>query len=149
MLLGRLLLLFTVVPLIELVLLVLIGRHVGFLNTVALVLVTGVAGATLARHEGWRTWQQIRSELGRGGVPGEALVQGALILVASVLLVTPGVLTDAVGLCCLIPPLRRRLARGLIQYLRNRVQLMELRINGQVRRRKVEARYKRVEEDRP
>lgn len=100
---ARLLILFIAVPLIELALLLRIGQSMGLVPTVALVVVTGIAGAALARREGLRTLMQIRSDLSSGRFPAARLLDGAMILVAAGLLLTPGVLTDAFGLLLLLP----------------------------------------------
>lgn len=107
----RLLLLFTSVPLIELALLLWIGGRIGVLPTVALILATGVAGASLARLQGLATWRRFQAALAAGRLPGRELLEGLLILVAGALLLTPGVLTDAVGFLLLVPPARRRIVR--------------------------------------
>lgn len=114
----RLLLLFTLVPLIELYVLLRIGSRLGVAPTILLVVVTGVVGAQLARREGVRTLRQIQGQLQRGVMPTEGLVDGALILAAGLLLVTPGVLTDAVGFGLLFP-LTRAVLR---QYVRRRLE---------------------------
>lgn len=114
----RLLLLFTLVPLIELYVLLRIGSRLGVAPTILLVVVTGVVGARLARREGVRTLRQIQAQLQRGVVPTEGLVDGALILAAGLLLVTPGVLTDAVGFGLLFPLTRAALRR----YVRRRLE---------------------------
>ena len=101
----RLFLLFTLVPLIELYLLITIGTYLGAGLTILLVLGTGMAGAYLARLEGWRTWRKIQTECQRGATPANELIDGVLILAAGVLLITPGVLTDAIGLGLLFPRL--------------------------------------------
>lgn len=119
--LGRLFLLFTVVPLLELALLIRVGRWLGALPTVGLVAATGLAGAWLARRESTRSWRAVRDELAAGRVPGEELLHTLFIVLAGALLVTPGVLTDVVGLLALVRPVRAlgveaaraRLARGL------------------------------------
>ena len=110
---GRLLLLFTIVPLLELFLLLRIGGAIGVLPTVAIVVVTGVLGAWLARREGLRAWGAVTSELAAGRVPATELMHGFLVLVAGILLVTPGVLTDALGFALLARPFRRRVLRWL------------------------------------
>lgn len=118
---GRLFLLFTVVPLVELVVLIRIGQWLGALPTIALVAATGMVGAWLARREGSRSWRAVRRELAEGRVPGEELLHTLLIVVAGALLVTPGVFTDVAGLLALVRPtrelavkaVRKRLARGL------------------------------------
>lgn len=120
----RLLLLFIAVPLIELMLLFRIGARIGPYQTIGLILLTGIVGAWLARREGFRTLAQIQRDLARGVMPGEAMLQGAMILVAGALLVTPGVLTDLLGFSVLFPPMRSLYSRYLIRYFRGRIQVM-------------------------
>ena len=114
----RLLLLFTLVPLVELYVLLRLGSRLGVAPTILLVIVTGVVGAQLARREGVRTLRQIQERLQRGVMPTEALIDGALIVAAGLLLVTPGVLTDAVGFGLLFPLTRVALRR----YVRRRLE---------------------------
>lgn len=111
----RLFLLFTLVPVVELALLIRIGGLLGLGPTLLIVIGTGAAGAWLARREGLRAWLAVRSELQGGQLPGESLVHALLILVAGVVLITPGVLTDIAGILLLVPPVRR----GLIGRVRN------------------------------
>lgn len=118
---GRLLLLFTAVPLVELLLLVEIGERIGAGATVLLVLATGVAGAWLARREGTRSFRQIQASLSRGSLPARELFHGLLILVAGAFLVTPGVLTDAVGFALLVRPARDRIISALRSRLERRI----------------------------
>jgi len=143
----RLLLLFTVIPIIELMLLFRIGARIGPLPTVALVLVTGIVGAWLARLEGLRTLRKIHEQLSQGSMPGEALVHGAMILVAASLLVTPGMLTDAFGFFLLIPPVRHSFAPYLIRYFRSRVNVIQPGPEEPEIRRPVDARVTTVEKD--
>lgn len=105
--LGRILLLFVLVPLVELALLIQVGRMIGLWTTVALVFLTGVAGGLLARAQGLRTLARVQGEMARGRVPGRALVDGAAILAGGILLLTPGILTDLVGFALLFPLTRR------------------------------------------
>ncbi|MBI2204534.1 MAG: FxsA family protein, partial [Candidatus Rokubacteria bacterium] len=93
--------LFIAVPLAELALLIEIGRHVGVVTTIALVIVTGALGAALARHQGLGVLRDMRGQLAAGQVPASSLVDGLIILVAAALLITPGILTDTVGFLCL------------------------------------------------
>lgn len=120
---SRLLLLFIAVPLIELAILIKLGSLVGLLPTIALVIVTGVAGASLARSQGLRVLLQIRQELAAGRVPVDRLMDGLLILIAGALLLTPGLLTDLVGLAVLIPGprdfVKRQLGRKLTALARS------------------------------
>ncbi len=101
---SRLLLLFTLVPLLEIYLLIEVGRVIGPALTIALVLGTGVLGAALARREGWRTMQALQQRLNRREVPTAELIDGGLILAAGLLLITPGLLTDLTGFILLLPP---------------------------------------------
>jgi UPF0716 protein FxsA len=104
--LGRLLVLFIAVPLLELALLLWIGRWMGLLPTVALVVATGIAGAALARSQGLRLLYRIQAELAAGSMPARELLDGVLILVAGATLLTPGLLTDVFGLLLLVPGTR-------------------------------------------
>jgi UPF0716 protein FxsA len=104
---GWLFLLFTVVPAVELYLLIQIGKVIGGVETVALVVAMGVLGAWLARREGFHLLTTVIDEARRGIPPADRLVEGVLVIVGSILLVTPGVLTDVVGFLFLIPITRR------------------------------------------
>ncbi len=113
---GTLLLLFIVVPAVELMLLIEIGRHIGTLPTLGLIVLTGALGAALARHQGLAVLRQVQEETAAGRMPAAALLDGVLILLAAAVLMTPGVLTDAFGFLCLVPACRRLLGG----YLRRR-----------------------------
>jgi UPF0716 protein FxsA len=119
--LGRLLLLFTLVPFLELILLIWLGERVGLVPTVALVLATGVVGAALARHQGLATWDRFQSALAAGRLPGRELLEGFLVLIAGAFLVTPGILTDTAGFLLLLPTARRWLMRRFEVRLRARM----------------------------
>lgn len=110
---GKLLLLFILVPLLDAWLLFKLGGILGFMSTLALVLITGVVGAWLFRLEGTRTWGVWQKSLAAGQVPEEGVLGGVMLLLGGALLVTPGVITDAVGLVLLLPPTRRLIAAAL------------------------------------
>jgi UPF0716 protein FxsA len=101
------------VPVLELVLLIEIGRFIGTLPTVALILITGVAGAFLARRQGGQVLSRIRTQFQTGQLPADPIFDGAIILVAAAFLMTPGVLTDALGFLCLIPASRGWMKRAI------------------------------------
>jgi len=103
----KLVLLFTVLPLGELYLLIQVGHVIGGLNTLGVVLFTGVVGAYLARMEGIRTLMRAQESVRQGMVPAEEMVDGLLIFMAGALLVTPGIITDSLGFLILFPPARR------------------------------------------
>ena len=118
---ALLLLAFTVVPFLELYLLIRIGRVVGSGPTLLLVIVTGLLGAALAKSQGRKVLREWRESLAAGRVPAEGVLGGILVLVGALLLITPGVLTDVFGLLCLFPPTRRVLGRALQHQLSRKV----------------------------
>jgi UPF0716 protein FxsA len=105
-----LLLLFLLVPLVEIYLLIVVGGWIGALPTVLLVVLTAVAGAALARYQGMATLQRLQATLGRGETPAIEMLEGVILLAGALLLLTPGFFTDLVGFACLLPPSRRALA---------------------------------------
>lgn len=107
----RLLLLFTLVPLVELYLLIEIGGVIGVLPTVAIVIVTGVIGAALARWQGLGVLRRLQEDLAAGRPPTDALIDGLLIFVAGAVLLTPGLITDTLGFLLLVPAGRRAVRR--------------------------------------
>ncbi|MFP4589183.1 MAG: FxsA family protein [Candidatus Bipolaricaulota bacterium] len=116
----RLLLLFTLIPLLELYLLIRVGTLVGVWPTVGLVFFTGVVGAYLARREGLSVLNRIRSKVRTGKTPTDELLQAAVVLVAGALLLTPGLLTDLLGFAGLIPQTRRLIAKKGWKVLKRR-----------------------------
>lgn len=111
--LGYLILLFTLIPIIELALLIEIGKHIGVIYTLIIVIVTGVLGAFLAREQGFKTLKKIETEVNSGIMPGEEIIDGVIILCGGMLLLTPGLLTDAVGFLALIPVTRAFIKKEL------------------------------------
>jgi UPF0716 protein FxsA len=133
----RLLLLFTAVPLVELALLLEIGKLAGLPATLALVLGTGILGAWLAKREGLKTLTRVRAEMAAGRLPADALLDGLLILIAGAVLLTPGLLTDLTGFVLLIPAGRRAIRRRIAARMRRglasedpRVIIFDDRPNG-------------------
>ena len=120
----KLFILFLIVPVIEVYLLIKVGSLIGGLATVAILLLISFLGAYLVRSQGFRLIVQVREELARGRLPAAQLMDGALVLVGGILLMTPGFFTDFLGIFFLIPATRRliklwiglwlqaRLARG-------------------------------------
>lgn len=115
--------LFVILPMVELALLLEIGKLVGVFPTVALIVVTGVLGASLARLQGLATLARMRAALAEARLPHREIVEGVLILLASAVLLTPGVLTDAAGFSLLVPPIRRKLADLLIERFQGKLQI--------------------------
>lgn len=124
----RLLGLFIVVPAVELLLLIEIGRRIGLIPTVALIIFTGFLGAALARHQGLGVLRTIRKEMAAGQLPAGPLVDGVVLLLAAAVLMTPGVLTDVLGFLCLIPATRRVLKSWLGRRLERAVRRGSVRV---------------------
>lgn len=122
----RLLLLFTLVPLVELIILIRIGGRIGALPTILMVLGIGLIGAWLARREGFRALARIRRDLAEGRLPGDSTIDALLVLVAGVLMITPGLLTDVGGLALLIPPARAAVRRWLKRRFQGRLTILQL-----------------------
>lgn len=116
----RLLLLFIAVPTVELLLLLALSELIGFWTTVLLILSTGFLGAWLARRQGVHTWLRIQQQLAAGQVPASDLLEGVLIFIAGVLLITPGPLTDLVGFLLLVPRARHWGRMKLTSWLKAR-----------------------------
>ncbi|MDQ3941243.1 MAG: FxsA family protein [Actinomycetota bacterium] len=95
-----------VVPFVELVIIIAVADGIGLLPTIGLLILVSVAGAWLLGQQGMATWRRLRATLQRGEVPTEEATDGALILMGGALLLTPGFLTDVVGLALLIPVTR-------------------------------------------
>jgi UPF0716 protein FxsA len=122
------LLLFVVVPLVELYLLLWLSSVIGFWQTVGLTLVTGIVGGTLAKREGMRVWRAWRAALEELRPPPEGVVEGVLVLVGGALLITPGVLTDVAGLALLVPLTRRRIAAVVRRAVDRRIARGQIRV---------------------
>jgi UPF0716 protein FxsA len=117
---ARLALLFLIVPLVELGLLMFLADSTDWKVALLLVVATGLAGAWLVKHQGWRALGRIRSEIQAGQLPGDALVDGLLVLVAGILLLTPGILTDLAALGLLLPFSRRLVKTRLVAWFKSR-----------------------------
>jgi UPF0716 protein FxsA len=116
-----LLFLFVTVPLVELYLLIRVAQAISPIPTIALVVVTGIVGAALARHEGTKTWTRVQADLAAGRMPASEIIDALLILIAGVLLVTPGIITDLFGFSLLIPSIRSTYKKKVADYLRSRI----------------------------
>lgn len=115
--------LFLVLPIAELYVLVQVAQEVGVLTSLALLVVVSFVGAWLVKREGLGLLLRIRSELAAGRLPTNQLVDGFLVLFAGALLLTPGFLTDGVGLLLLLPPTRAMVRLALLRRFRSRLDL--------------------------
>lgn len=107
--------LFLTIPLLEIFLLIKVGNQIGAGWTVFLVVFTAVVGAALLRIQGLSTIRRLQECTGRGELPAIPLIEGAFLLIAGALLLTPGFFTDVVGFLFLIPPIRQQLAVALLK----------------------------------
>jgi UPF0716 protein FxsA len=119
-LLAKLTLLFTVITVVETYLLFLIAQYTSFWVSVAMIILPGMLGAYLARREGRQAFARLKGALRLEQEPTEAVLDGAILLVAAAFLITPGTLTDIAGLLLMVPAVRRPI-RG---YIKKRVQQM-------------------------
>ena len=119
--LGRLFLLFALILFVEIFVLVQLGGLMGIWPTIALVVITGMVGARLARREGRKALASYQAAITKGELPEEGIVSGLMILAGGVLLITPGVITDVFGLALMIPPVRRAAARVVKERMQKRI----------------------------
>ena len=122
----KLILLFTIVPFIELTLLIEIGSHIGTLNTIMIVIITGIIGAFMARLAGFAVLMKIQDNLREGIFPKDELFDGVLILISGAFLITPGLLTDALGFFLLIPFGRLVVKKWLKEIIQKRINRNEI-----------------------
>ena len=109
-----LLLAFIVVPVAEIYVLITVGGIIGVGATVAAVLGTAFLGAALMRSQGLATLNRLQSEINNGQAPAQTIIEGAMILFAGALILTPGFVTDAIGFVCLTPLFRAAFARRMV-----------------------------------
>lgn len=129
MILGWLLFIFIVVPIAELALLLKVNEYLGWASTLAVVIITGFVGAVLAKVEGMSVLSRIQSDLRNGIMPAPRLMDGVMILIAGALLVTPGLMTDAVGFLLLVPPVRAAIRHYIRRQIESRMHSGHWHIN--------------------
>jgi UPF0716 protein FxsA len=113
------------VPLIELIVLIQIGRHLGALETIALVIAAGLLGAFVAMRAGVRAIGQVQADIDAGRVPADSLLDGLIVLAIGLMLITPGFVTDVIGLILLLAPVRTLIRNYVKSRLRGRMVLMQ------------------------
>jgi UPF0716 protein FxsA len=123
---AALALLFLVVPFVELFVLIQVGQVIGPWWTIGALVAVSVAGSWLVKREGLSTLRRAQTDMRQGSVPGTALVDGVLILFAGALLLTPGFLTDLIGLGLLVPPVRLALRTFARKRIARRMNVIEI-----------------------
>ncbi len=124
----KLFLLFTLIPVVELFLLMQLSSFLGPLSTIILVISTGFAGASLAKLQGMQTIMRIQENYKQGIMPGDEVIDAFLILIAGIVLITPGLLTDIAGILLLIPKTRKAFKQFVKQGFEKRVQSGQINI---------------------
>jgi UPF0716 protein FxsA len=122
-------LIFIVLPIAELFVLFRLGTSFGVLPTVALVLGTGFLGAALAKAQGLRTLRAMQREMAEGRIPSREIMDGLSVLVGGALLLTPGLITDVMGLTLLFPPTRRAVQALARRWLERQVRTGAVRVS--------------------
>lgn len=122
----KLLILFTFIPILEITVLIEAGRQIGVMPTIGLVILTGIAGAFLARSQGFQLLTRIQSDLQSGRVPAEEMFDGAMILAGGMVLLTPGFCTDLIGFFLLTPATRTYIKKWLRQWVEKKVARGEI-----------------------
>lgn len=117
----KLFILFAIMPIVEISLLLHVGDIIGGWNTLAIVIITAFIGATLVRQQGTQTFVQAQHKMHQGQLPGQELAEGLLLLIAGVLLVTPGFITDIIGLLFTLPVTRPIIASYLVKNFFNKM----------------------------
>ncbi len=125
----RLMVIFIIVPLIELLIIIKIGNELGFWPALALVVIPGLLGAVMARSQGKAVFSRVKSEIAKGRLPGVQIIDGMLIFFGGVLLITPGVVTDLLGLTVLLPGVRKLYRDCLINSFWRLVAAKSLRLH--------------------
>lgn len=117
-----LLLLFILVPTIELALLIYSGQLIGFLPTISIILLTGFVGAYLAKRQGLKAWNDFNKRMSHGEPPGDAMIDGLCILLGGILLVVPGYVTDLFGFLLLFNGPRNLIRPAIHRWIYNRMK---------------------------
>jgi len=107
---------FILVPLIEIAVFIQVGEQIGLFNTLIIVILTAIAGTYLLRQQGLQAFREIQVRLAHGQLPAIEMVGAMILLVAGAMLLTPGFVTDLLGLALMMPIMRNRLAAFLIRY---------------------------------
>jgi len=118
----KLLILFIIIPVTELYILIEVGKRIGSLTTIGIIIFTGILGAYLVKNQGFMILKKIQNDLNDGIMPGDSLIQGAIILAGGILLLTPGFVTDTVGFIFLIPVSRNVIKKYLLKWLKGKIE---------------------------
>ena len=119
---AKLVILFLIVPATELYILIEVGKKIGGLTTIGVIILTGIIGTYLVKNEGFMILRKIQNDLNEGIMPGDSLIQGAIILAGGILLLTPGFVTDILGFIFLMPVSRNIVKKYLLKWLKGKIK---------------------------
>lgn len=108
-------------PVIEIIVLLLSGNVIGFWPTLFLIVATGLIGAYLAKRQGMETWKKAQEQIRYGMMPGNEIIDGICIFFGAALLLSPGLISDIIGLILVFPPTRNLLKPIVIRFIMNRM----------------------------
>jgi UPF0716 protein FxsA len=117
----KLLLLFILTPVLEMAVLIELGKRIGTLQTIGIIVITGIVGASLAKSQGLRIYRNLKTSVHNGELPHNHMIEGLLILIGGALLITPGILTDIAGFTLVLPWTRRLIRERLKKYFSDRI----------------------------
>lgn len=123
----RILPFFILVPLVELYILIIVGKYIGAVQTILIVVLAGIIGIAMLKSQGFKAWNNLKTAVREGRVPGDEIINGILILIAGAFLLTPGLLTDAAGFLLLIPKVRDMVKKWV------KAKLYNITKNGTIR----------------
>ncbi|HBY56548.1 MAG TPA: membrane protein FxsA [Candidatus Atribacteria bacterium] len=118
----KLLMTFIIVPVVELYILIEVGKRIGSLPIIGIIILTGILGAYLVKGQGFMILKKIQNDLNEGILPGDSLIQGVIILAGGILLLTPGFITDIIGFIFLIPFSRMVVKKYLLKWLKGKIK---------------------------
>ncbi|MFA1711890.1 FxsA family protein [Peribacillus frigoritolerans] len=108
-------------PVVEIIVLLLSGNLIGFWPTLFLIVATGLIGAYLAKRQGMETWKKAQEQIRYGMMPGNEIIDGICIFIGAALLLSPGLISDIMGLILVFPPTRNLLKPIVIRFIMNRM----------------------------
>src|SRR3954453_6144234 len=121
-----LILLFIVVPIAELYVIIQVGQAIGALPTIAILIADSIIGSLLLKHQGRAAWRRFNEALQAGRVPAREVLDGALVIFGGAFLITPGFITDVIGIFLLLPPTRAVVRRALVGVFSRRFMAVSL-----------------------
>ncbi|MBJ7332392.1 MAG: FxsA family protein [Solirubrobacteraceae bacterium] len=122
--------LFIVVPILELYVLIQVGQWIGVLPTIALLILDSILGSMLLRQQGRGAWRRVNVAVAEGRIPARETIDGALVIFGGALLLTPGFLSDILGLFLLLPPTRAVVRPVLVRWAGKRMTVAAVNVHG-------------------